>query len=85
MRESGRLGARAAQVIRLVSTEPLAPSLVNTRLSSQPERWSQALRARFEEIDSERAGLMDDGISCCAQRAPSPTAAPAEARVGEST
>ena len=54
---------RAAQVVRLIFSEPLEPIFVNTKLSSVGDGWPKALYDRLHEIDPEMADVVDLGIA----------------------
>lgn len=54
---------RAAQVIRLLFSEPLVPLTVNTRLSAVQDGWPRDLFARLSQLDADLAGRIDVGIS----------------------
>ena len=54
---------RAAQVVRLIFSEPLEPMLVNTKLATIKEGWPKALYERLSEIDTDLAQRVDLGIA----------------------
>ena len=54
---------RAAQVVRLIFSEPLEPVLVNTKLATVKEGWPKALYEKLAEVDAEFARVVDLGIA----------------------
>jgi bacterioferritin-associated ferredoxin len=54
---------RAAQVVRLIFSEPLEPVLVNTRLSAVKDGWPKILFTRLAVIDADLASRVDVGIA----------------------
>ena len=54
---------RAAQIVRLIFSEPLEPILVNTKLARINHGWPNALYKRLSEIDQDLAKVEDLGIA----------------------
>ncbi len=54
---------RAAQVVRMIFTEPLEPGLVNTRLSAVTTGWPKTLFDRLTAIDETLARHVDIDIA----------------------
>ncbi len=54
---------RAAQIVRLIFSEPLSPIFVDTRLSSVRQGWPKDLYDTLQEIDPEFAAVVDLGIA----------------------
>ena len=54
---------RAAQVVRLIFSEPLEPVLVNTKIANIEHGWPRALYTRLETIDPDYARVVDLGIA----------------------
>ena len=54
---------RAAQMVRLVFTEPLEPGLVNTRISAIKSGWPKTLYERLSAIDETLARKIDVGVA----------------------
>jgi len=58
-----RSNHRAAQMARLIFTEPLEPGLVNTRISAVKSGWAKTLYARLSAIDETLARQIDVGVA----------------------
>ena len=54
---------RAAQMVRLIFTEPLEPGLVNTRISAVKSGWPKTLYERLSLIDETLARQIDVGVA----------------------
>ena len=54
---------RAAQMVRLIFTEPLEPGLINTRISAIKSGWPKTLYERLSAIDETLARKIDVGVA----------------------